>query len=97
MFPMPIWFHYLLGSCLEWLMKVPMVSTAQVRMLSEGLAEPALPCDPLPPELAPIIKFGTGQIRKGLPTPGPFTWRDLRFCQAAPDHKHFQRVFFEMP
>jgi len=97
MFPMPVWFHYLLARCVELLMKVPLVSSAQVRMLSEGLAEPALPCDPMPPDLAPGIRFTEAQIRKGLPTPGPFTWRDFRCCHADREGKHFKRVFFEMP
>ena len=100
MFPMPVWFHQVLGWCLERIMKLPMVSTAQVRMLYEGLAEPAFPCDSMPPELAPRIRFTPEQIRKGLPTPGPFTWRDLRCCTRQPaglGHKHSKRVFFEMP
>ena len=100
MFPMPFWFHYALGWLLERVMSVPMVSSAQVRMLAEGLAEAAPPFEPMPPELAPRIQFTEDQIRKGLPAPGPFTWRDLRFCRdqnatAAPPHRN--RVFFEMP
>jgi hypothetical protein len=82
------------------MMKLPMVSTAQVRMLSEGLAEPALTCDAMPAELAPRIQFTTEQIRKGLPKPGPSTWRDLRCFTRQPadlGHKHSKRVFFEMP
>jgi uncharacterized protein YbjT (DUF2867 family) len=100
MFPMPVWFHRVLGWCLERMMKVPMVSSAQVRMLHEGLAEPALACDPMPAELAPRIRFTPEQIRKGLPKPGPFSWRDLRCCARQPaglGHKHSKRVFFEMP
>jgi NADH dehydrogenase len=100
MFPMPVWFHRVLGWCLERMMKVPMVSTAQVRMLQEGLAEPALTCDPMPAELAPRIRFTPEQIRKGLPRPGPFTWRDLQCFSRQPaglGHKHSNRVFFEMP
>jgi NADH dehydrogenase len=100
MFPMPVWFHRVLGWCLERLMKVPMVSAAQVRMLDEGLVEPAAVCELIPPDLAPQIRFTPEQIRKGLPEPGPFTWRDLRCCtrQAARlGHKHSKRVFFEMP
>jgi uncharacterized protein YbjT (DUF2867 family) len=98
MFPMPVWFHYLLGWCLERLMKVPMVARAQVRMLAEGLAEPAPICEPMPDNLAPRIAFSADQIRKGLPPPGSFTWRDLRCCsrrQTKPLPRH--RVFFEMP
>ena len=100
MFPMPVCFHYLLGWCLERTMKVPMVSTAQVRMLCEGLAEPAPACDPMPPELAPRIEFAEGQIRKGLPTKGPFTWQDLRCCRcrhSGQKPRRSKRVFFEMP
>ena len=80
MFPLPVWFHYLLGWCVERLMTVPLVSTAQVRMLAEGLAEPAPPCDLAPPELAPATPFGDEQIRRGLPAPGPFGLRALRCC-----------------
>jgi len=100
MFPMPVWFHRVLGWCLERTMQVPMVSSAQVRMLHEGLAEPAPACDPMPSDLAPRIGFTPEQIRKGLPQPGPFTWRDLRCCtphQADPGARHPKRVFFEMP
>lgn len=100
MFPMPVWFHRVLGRCLERTMKVPMVSSAQVRMLHEGLAEPAPACDLMPPDLAPRIRFTPEQIRKVLPDPGPFTWRDLRCCTRQPagiSHKPSKRVFFEMP
>jgi uncharacterized protein YbjT (DUF2867 family) len=99
-FPMPVWFHYLLGWCLERIMAEPMVSVAQVRMLTEGLAEPSPACDPMPPELAPKIPFSEEQIRKGLPPPRPFTWRDLRCCgcnHTDSDGSHSKRVFFEMP
>jgi len=100
MFPMPVWFHRVLGWCLERVMKVPMVSCAQVRMLYEGLADPAAGCDPMPPDLAPRIRFTPEQIRKGLPAPGPFTWRDLRCCTGQHSglrHRRSKRVFFEMP
>ena len=100
MFPLPVWFHYLLGWCLERIMAVPMVSVAQVRMLTEGLAEPSPPCDPMLPELAPKIPFSEEQIRRGLPPHGPFTWRDLRCCgcrKSDSEVAHSKRVFFEMP
>lgn len=98
MFPLPIWFHYLLGWCLERLMKVPMVSVAQVRMLSEGLADPSPPCEPMPAELAPRTPFSEAQIRKGLPAAGPFTLRDLRFCgRLTRQGRHTTSAFFEMP
>jgi nucleoside-diphosphate-sugar epimerase len=80
-FPMPVWFHYALGWFVEKIMTAPLVSIAQVRMLSEGLAEPCPPCQALPPELAPRIPFSDEQIRGGLPPAGPFSLRDLRCCR----------------
>jgi NADH dehydrogenase len=99
MLPMPAWFHYCLGWCLERIMKVPLVSLAQVRILSEGLAEPLPACDPMPPERAPRLAFTENQIRKGLPAPGPFTWRDLRCCDGASARKRPRKTiaFLEMP
>jgi NADH dehydrogenase len=99
MFPMPVWFHYLLGWFVERIMTVPLVSVAQVRMLAEGLAEPCPPCETLPPALAPGILFTDEQIRKGLPPAGPFGLRDIRCFQRKPHdrHAHTHRVFFEMP
>ena len=76
----PIWSHYLLALCSEWTMKVPLVARAQVRILSEGVLEPALPCDPLPYDLKPTRRFTDDQIRRGLPDPGPFGFHDLRWC-----------------
>jgi len=48
-------------------MTVPLVSMAQVRILSEGLAAPLSGCDKLPPSLAPQTDFTDEQIRRGLP------------------------------
>ena len=76
----PVSFHYLLARVAEWTMKVPLVARAQVRILSEGVVEPALPCDPLPADLVPTRRFTDEQIRKGLPEPGAFGLRDLRWC-----------------
>jgi len=56
------------------------VARAQVRILSEGVVEPALVCDLLPAELLPTLRFTEDQIRKGLPAPGAFTLKDLRCC-----------------
>jgi NADH dehydrogenase len=99
MFPLPVWFHYALGWFVERIMAVPLVSVAQVRMLSEGLAEPCPVCDQLPSELAPKIRFSEEQIRQGLPPAGSFGPKDIRCCRrgqtAAHPHKH--RAFFELP
>jgi NADH dehydrogenase len=76
----PVWFHYVLARFWELTMKTPLVAVAQVRILSEGVVESALPCDPLPPDLLPNRLFTEEQILKGLPAPGGFTLRDLRCC-----------------
>ena len=98
MFPLPLWFHYLNGWLVERVMRTPLVSTAQVRMLAEGLAEPCGPWTELPPELTPKIPFTENQIRKGLPAPGAFGMRDLRCChRRETPHHHVHSAFFEMP
>jgi uncharacterized protein YbjT (DUF2867 family) len=76
----PIWFHYALARFWELTMKTPLVARAQVRILSEGVVESALPADPLPTDLLPKRLFTEAQILKGLPAPGGFTLRDLRCC-----------------
>jgi uncharacterized protein YbjT (DUF2867 family) len=53
----PLWVHYKLARFWEFTMKVPLVARAQVRILSEGVVEPALSCDPLPNDLVPTRKF----------------------------------------
>ena len=42
MFPLPIWFHYAFGWFCEQTMTTPLISLAQVRILSEGVVEPHL-------------------------------------------------------
>jgi len=79
-FPAPVWFHYLLAYACELTMKVPMVARAQVRILSEGIVEPALSCDALPYDLKPTRRFTDEQIRGGLPEPESFGVSDLRSC-----------------
>jgi uncharacterized protein YbjT (DUF2867 family) len=76
----PVWFHYALARFWELTMKTPLVARAQVRILSEGVVESALACDPLPQDLLPVRQFTDDQIRKGLPAAGGFTLRDLRWC-----------------
>ena len=76
----PVWFHYALAYFWELTMKTPLVARAQVRILSEGVVESALPCDLLPHDLIPQRLFTEDQILKGLPAPGGFTLRDLRCC-----------------
>jgi NADH dehydrogenase len=64
----------------EQTMKVPLLSSAQLRILSEGIVEALPVCDRLPVDLLPVTAFTEEQIQKGLPEPGPFAWRDLRCC-----------------
>ena len=99
MFPMPIWFHLFFAWCLERCMVVPMISLAQVRMMAEGIAEPAPACELVPEACAPSACFTTEQIRKGLPPPGPFIRAHFVRCgrRSAGTHRHHSRVFFEMP
>jgi NADH dehydrogenase len=80
MFPAPLWFHYALAVVCERTMKIPLVARAQVRILSEGVVEPATECDALPADLLPERRFTAEQIRGGLPEAGPFGLRDLRCC-----------------
>jgi len=75
---LPVALHYGLAWTLEGLMRVPLVSIAQVRILSEGLVTPAPFAEPLPDDLMPRRRFDDAGIRRGLPAPGPFTCRDLR-------------------
>ncbi|HET9307229.1 MAG TPA: NAD(P)H-binding protein [Candidatus Sulfotelmatobacter sp.] len=79
-FPAPVVFHRLLAQACEWTMKVPLVAKAQVQILTEGMVEAAGECDPLPADLVPVRRFTPEQIRGGLPEPGPFGPRDLRWC-----------------
>jgi hypothetical protein len=97
-FRMPVWFHHLLGWCVEGIMTVPLVSRAQVRMLAEGMTEPWPPCEILSAELAPRIPFTESQIRQGLPRAGSFEFRDLRCCVRRKSRGGLRHgVFFELP
>lgn len=79
-FPMPVLFHRALAYGFELAMKVPLVSLAQVRILSEGIVDPAPGTSELPPDLRPLTPFTGDQIRAGLPDPAPFGCADLRCC-----------------
>jgi NADH dehydrogenase len=79
-FPAPIVFHRVLAQICEWTMRLPLVAKAQVQILAEGVVEAATPCDPLPADLFPVRRFTPEQIRRGLPEPGPFGFRDFGCC-----------------
>jgi NADH dehydrogenase len=78
MFRAPIWFHKILGHLLEAVMKTPLVSLAQVRILSEGIVDPWQPCEKLPEDLLPRVPFTIEAIRRGLPEAKRFKLSDLR-------------------
>ena len=80
MFPLPVWCHELMAYVFEKTMKIPLASMAQVRILAEGVVEPATPVAKLPYDLIPTRRFTSDQIRNGLPEPGAFGVGDLRWC-----------------
>jgi hypothetical protein len=57
--------------CAQWqlkiLMKNPVVTRAQVQMLSEGISAPMSDSMRLPDELLPQVQLSDDQIRRGLP------------------------------
>jgi uncharacterized protein YbjT (DUF2867 family) len=63
----PVVFHRLLARVVERVTTVPLVSRAQVRMLEEGLVEPARAPDELPADLAPDTAFTVERVRASLP------------------------------
>jgi nucleoside-diphosphate-sugar epimerase len=75
---LPIALQRIVAWLAERTMNIPLLSLAQLRILSEGLAEALPACDALPEDLLPATRFETEQIRRGLPEPGPFGLRDLR-------------------
>lgn len=80
---LPIWVHKLVAIAAECWMREPVVSRAQVRILSEGVVEPAGSCDPLPDDLRPTTAFSEQAIHEGLPEPARYGFRDLRCpCRA---------------
>ncbi len=76
---LPVWFHVGFAWLMERTMRVPLVSLAQVRILSEGIVEASGACDALPDELQPRLGMTVERIAEGLPEPGEFTWRDCRW------------------
>ena len=59
-------------------MLVPLIASAQVRILAEGVVEPAPFASDPPGDLAPTTPFDAETIRRGLPEPGGFGLADLR-------------------
>jgi len=78
MVPLPLWFHYGFAWFCERTMRIPLISLAQVRILSEGVVEPLPPCDHVQDDLEPRTGFTVEQIRAGLPEPKRFGLADCR-------------------
>jgi uncharacterized protein YbjT (DUF2867 family) len=79
---LPVAAHLALASIFEAVMRVPLISIAQVHILAEGVVEAAPPADAPPADLVPRTPFSMAVIRAGLPEPGGFGCRDLRWCRA---------------
>ena len=79
---LPVLAHVALAHACEAVMRVPLISVAQVHILAEGVVEAAPAADELPPDLVPRTPFTAEVIRRGLPEPGPFGCRDLRWWPA---------------
>jgi uncharacterized protein YbjT (DUF2867 family) len=67
LFRMPLWFHRAFGWVCERTMVIPLVSSAQVQILSEGVVKPLPICPTVPEDLRPRTPFSDNQIRAGLP------------------------------
>ena len=79
---LPVAAHLALAHACEAVMRVPLISVAQVHILAEGVVEAAPPADEPPADLVPRTPFTPDVIRAGLPDPGPFGCRDLRWWPA---------------
>jgi len=77
---LPVSIHYLIAWLLERIMVTPLVSLAQIRILSEGLSHPMPNEHTLPEELIPKIPFTEEQIKTGLPESNRLSIRDFRLC-----------------
>lgn len=76
---LPIVAHLLISRFAEAVMRVPLVSLAQVRILEEGVTIAAPAADALKADLAPMTPFSDAVIKAGLPSPGGFGRADLRW------------------
>lgn len=77
--PLPVVAHVAMAHIWEATMRVPLLAVAQVHILAEGAMEPAPNASPPPDDLAPQTPFDDATIRAGLPGPGRFALRDLRW------------------
>ena len=79
---LPVAAHVAIARLCEATMRVPLIAVAQVHILAEGVVEPAPYAPPPPDDLVPATPFDDTTIGAGLPEPGPFRCRDLRWWPA---------------
>jgi NADH dehydrogenase len=79
---LPVAAHLAIARICEATMRVPLIAVAQVHILAEGVVEPAPYAPPPPDDLVARTPFDDDVIRAGLPEPGPFGCRDLRWWPA---------------
>ena len=79
---LPVVAHLLLARVCEAVMRIPLISIAQVHILAEGVVEASPPASEAPADLVPTTPFSDVVIRAGLPEAGPFTCHDLRWWPA---------------
>lgn len=77
LFPLPVMVHRALALGLERTMRVPLISLAQVRILSESLVEATGAVDELPQDLRPRIAFDRAAIHARFPRLERFRYADL--------------------
>ena len=75
---LPIAAQLLIARAAERMMRIPLISRAQVHILAEGVVEPLPFADWPPADLAPTTPFSDGAIARGLPPSGGFRLADLR-------------------
>jgi NADH dehydrogenase len=78
---LPVLAHLALARICEAVMRVPLISVAQVHILAEGVVESSPPADGPPEDLVPMTPFSPEVIRAGLPMPAGFGCRDLRWSR----------------
>lgn len=78
---LPVWAHSAMARVEERVMTTPLTARAQVRILSEGVVEPAPAdvCTPLPADLRPDREFTPERIEAALPDRRRLGREDLRF------------------
>lgn len=80
-FPLPVRLHYAIARLQGAVLKTPVTSPAQVRMLAEGATDPAPSeiCDPLPDDLEPDQPFSRDRIQEAVGDPRSYGLDDLRW------------------